>query len=391
MTDFTDPIVNDDKYITDNIRITDLNNGLKVYHYNLCDESYDNNTKNSRGIIRDGDTVVCKSFNYTLELFSNDEQKIKDTIESVFNKCKFYVAHEVTLLRVWFYKEKWVVSTHKKVDAYKSYWGCPISHGTKFENALKYKLQKELSEYLDTLDKSKIYTFIVRTDCNNRIVCEPDKDPVIYTAGEFSNYQDANPFVLQDANTTGLSRPDELKFENVDQLLLYVTTLDPSKSQGIMIYVNEGTSDFYNIKITNKNYKELSDIRNNCSSLNFRYVQVRNDHELKEKFIKLYPEHADNFINYEMVLCKIVESIYRGYVMRYINHEFVMLPQEQWFVCKDLHDLFIADPVKNRISLKLVTDYINNLSPVRVNYLIKHFLKPEEKDQISELKIKIPE
>ena len=84
------------------IIITDQLNNLKVYHYD--DGTTDRELQNIRGIIKDNDTVVCKSFGYTPEVLANDSQKLNDEISPlVTTETKFFKAYEGTILRVWQY------------------------------------------------------------------------------------------------------------------------------------------------------------------------------------------------------------------------------------------------------------------------------------------------
>jgi hypothetical protein len=92
----------------------------------------------------------------------------------------------------------------------------------------------------------------------------------------------------------------------------------------------------------------------------------------------LYPSYVKDFKEYEEILRIITGEIYAGYIARFIRHEFVKLPQEMWFIAKDLHDAYIVDPIANKISHELVVNHINSLSAVRQNYLIRAYRQRQE-------------
>ena len=382
-------------FFTSKVRLTDSDGKYYCYHYNECDEKDDEQTKNSRGVIRyssDGNPnngiIVCKSFNFTPELFSNNKDEIKSIFQNFnFNDLSFYDAEESTLLRLWYHNSCWYLSSHRKLDAKNSYWGNNISHSELFEQTIKHevvsgclngKINYEndsdiIHRFYDSLPNDKIYTFLLRTTATSRIVCNPPNTPTVYFAGEFDNVN----FVLQTTNSTGLKRPNKNNFQNIDEVLNYIDNIDIFKIQGLMVYIKEGSPDFKTFKLTNSEHQKLIEVRSNVSDLDIRYLQLRNDDELKSKLLKLYPDFESNFNNIDKALEEIANNIYKKYLTRFVyklpdgTRKFVTLPQEQWFICKELHDLFLKDKEKFRISLDLVKSHINALDSHKINYLIK--------------------
>ena len=384
-----------DPFINLNTRLTDSDGDYKIYHYIVCDDKSENVIKNSRGIIRSKDEIVCKTFNFTPEFIGINEPNIEavDSILSVAKNFSVYMAEEGTLIRLWFHNNSWHISTHKKLDANRSRWGSKESHGDMFIKSLlwyiknnlqdKIKLEDEshvLDVYLSTLKQDRVYTFIVRTTIQNRIVCTRNFDPMIYFAGEFGLVGE-DKFVLLNDNTSNIERPVKLTFENCTALFHIADNISPKRAQGVMIYYDEGLPSFGTIKLTSSAYQSLSDIRGNFPSVKFRYLQLRNDPESVQKLYKLYPEYYNSFNEYETIIHGICDKIYEGYKSRYINHEFTVLPQELWYVTKDIHDDYIKDSIKNRISISLVHQHVNALSAVRLNYIIRcHYERQNNKN-----------
>jgi hypothetical protein len=373
-----------DEFTNSSIKITDYNDYFKVYHY--TDNKNINSENDVRGIIRDiNSNIVCKTFSYTPEYFSDDKDTIKELFKntqlSLSNNYKFYRAEEVTLIRLWYHNHRWRLSTHKKLDAYTSRWGSYSTYGELFEEAIEYSVkQGELHDkiqyededhimdcFLYSLRTDRIYAFILRTNENNRIVCDPSDSPEIYFAGEF----DSKTFNYIDANTSGISRPTELFFSNIEYLLTYLDNVDPMKYQGVMVYKFDDKHNLVQtIKLTNIKYQELFSIRGNCPSVPFRYLQVRNDPEKVHKLIDLYPEYREDFMTYENIISDIINNIHTGYIRRYINKQYTILPKEQFFIMDDLHKMYLQDKQTNKISVDLISQYINNIPTITLNNLI---------------------
>jgi len=155
--------------------------------------------------------------------------------------------------------------------------------------------------------------------------------------------------------------------------------MDPTTSQGILIYYNVGYQDFGILKIVHPTYQEAIDIRGNCPNLCFRYLQLKHSLELVDRFFQLYPEVRNDCEDVEHTLNFIGEEIFNFYMKRFVlkkadgTREYVMAPQEQWFVMKELHELYLKDPKTYRISRELVEDYLNQLPAHRLSFLIKAY------------------
>jgi hypothetical protein len=365
----------------DEITVTDKDDLYEIHHYKTCDENSIKDVKNTRGVIKRGEHVVCKSFNFVRE-YIGDMEDLATMIKPGWSMVSS--VEEGTMIRLWFDLNKWHISSHKKLSAFNSRWGCKKNHGDMFVEALNWYVKNNLSDivlvesdddildvWTSLLDTSKIYTFIVRSVSINRIVCKPLEHPMLYFAGEFSR----DNYALLDTNSSNIDGLGVLKFDTVRDIISYTEDLDHTKTQGVLVYYNVNEVDYEVIKIVNSKYKDLDNVRGNCPSLKFRYLQVRNEEDMKEKFLKLYPECDIDFELYDDIFSDISNNILNGYIARFIRKEYFVLPQEQWFIAKYLHDMYISDHVANKISLNLVDSHIKGLPAVRQNYLIRKYLE----------------
>ncbi len=382
-------------YVSTDIRLTDTLGSLRLYHYVYCDRDSDDAIKNCRGIVREDDTIVCKTFKYTDEYLVSEKELIDARIHS-FNQCKFYDGEEGATLRLFFYKGKWILSTHRKLDAFRSKWGNPRSKsfgqmfidGLKFEvvsGSLQGKVNYDSSSdnsdtqmfdsYCSSLDQNKTYCFLVRNSAENRIVCDALEHPQIYFVGSFER----STHLLVEGNDSGISMPQEHKFQNLDELLQYVDNIDHKKKTSIIVYMPNQQQ----FKITNARYLDYFKARGNEPSIKFRYLQIRLDRDMVALLYSLYPEEITNFENYENILEKISKRVEQSYVKRYIPSRdgsaktFVSLPQPQFFIMQACHNWHISDRANNKVSIDKIHEVIDNQSAESLNKLIKSFLQAE--------------
>lgn len=385
----TEEGIESDPFISDLIRRTDTDGSYNIYHYVECTGDSDVSTKNNRGVIRTvTGEIVCKTFNYTPEYtdrkssIAGIELLLADS--NIPKTISVYMSEEGTLIRIWNHLNKWHISTHKKLDAKRSRWGSKDSHGDLFEKALIHHAGSQipcindediLKNFLDGLDPTHIYTFVICSNDHNRVVCTPLNHPTLYFAGEFVLRDGPNGVesILLDENTTdfGIDTPQALQFETPSELMDWVDHLSPYRAQGVLIYYGVNTADHGCIKITSAAYQEQVDVRGNIPSIPFRYLQLRSQPAMCDKLRRLYPDMIESFLKYEDIIQIVGQDIYQAYINRYIYHNHVILPREQFFVMQELHNMYLANPSSNRISVLLVSTYIDSLCSTKLNHLIR--------------------
>jgi hypothetical protein len=377
------------------ITMTDSHEQYVCHHYIECDSKSNDVLKNTRGVISKNGEVVCRTFKFVPEFIGKSQEAI-DALKNIdWNDAIFYPAHEGTNLRLWFDEGRWHISSFKKIDAFRSRWGCKESHGQMFYDALEFMLKNgkssfppatqavwdDLSKqnpdqeacfnfYCSLLSPSIIYTFVVLSTIKNRIVCNSGvHSQPLYFTGEFSK----SGWIMLKDNSSGILPPSaiiEYDIENMaESLLSYVEKLDPYLWQGLMIHYNVGTEAFGSIKLTSAAYQSLAILRDNTPSVPFRYLQLREWPDQARALMALYPEHAERFNDYELILDNLMNEVLAGYVLRYVKKQFVMLPQELFFIVKDLNNQWHVD--HKRVTKRTVINKFNTLGSIKLNYLIK--------------------
>ena len=162
----------------DNIRLTDSDSELAMFSYANCTAEDTAQTKQSRGVIFNGDKLLAPSFGWTAEYTQNDKTLIETLIKNGGDNVKVFDSHEGCLLRLFFHK-KWYLVTHRRLDACKSRWSSTDYWGEMFKTGLTMDYDK----FVDSLDKTMIYFFVVRNNSENRIVCASPEQSTVYHVG----------------------------------------------------------------------------------------------------------------------------------------------------------------------------------------------------------------
>lgn len=353
---------------------SDEKEGLDMFCYVKCTNEDNDLLKNCRGVVFKGDELVMKAFPYTAEYNHTELEVLADVLGT--NKCLFYDSHEGALVRIFNYNNKWYLSTHRKLNAFRSKWASRESFGTLFKKALTEEVERNselkaslsegeslLERFQNTLDPKKQYMFLICNNKDNRIVCRSDESPRVYHVGTF-----VDGTLSMDENVN-VPYPKKHSFLNVDEVVNYVSKINIEKLQGVICFAPDNKQ----FKIFNKDYQDLFRARGNEPSIKFRYLQVRMNRKMTNMLYYLYPSCVEMFDEYENTLYDIARSIYRAYVQRFIKKRYVTVPKEEFQIIRECHTWHLSNRAENRISLEQVIKVLNEQTPTSLNHMIRRF------------------
>ena len=374
------------------IRMTDSDNsyGLQLFCYESCDKADSEAVKQCRGIVFSGEELVMKAFPYTEEIRANDVENYSDKIN--ISECKLFRSYEGMLIRMFYYTDKWFISTHRKLDAFRSKWSSRVSFGDMFVRCLEkeYTHNSDFAENLDrvtstsedtlisrfekTLDKGKQYMFLLLNNEDNRIVCLNDPEgPEMYHVGTFDSIT-GSPV----EDDIYVCRPDELvssDYSSLQDVYNHAQTLDYTKYQGIIIF----TPNNKQYKVLNSDYDYFFTVRGNEPSIKFRYLKVRLNEEYCKALRMMYPNMVGAFNSYENYIRLIAKDIFEAYVERFMKKKFASVSPDEYVIVKACHGWHLTDRKKNIVTLKRVFDEINNSPPTLINKMIRTRMQKEKK------------
>jgi hypothetical protein len=364
----------------ENIKTTDADEKLEMLNYVDCDNDSPDSIKSQRGIVIDkvDKTQIVGSFGYTNQYIVNEKEEIEAVLGSIEN-WNFFYSIEATLIRIAHINEKWYIMTHKKLDAFKSRWSCKDTFGDLFESLLARMMDKPKSEkVLDSLlysvlDKNKVYCFLLKSNFENRIVCQYNykNDKIVYLGcfekGTIVNLDTSIPSMKE---FELFAKPEQVLITSVEDLFQKVESINCFEYQGIIACNKESLTQ---VRIFNQDYWKFYELRGNNPNLRFRFLELRNDPEKLKLLYYLYPKSADIFDQYEDTLHKISRMIYHFYVNRYIKNQFITLPKEEFLIMKKCHDWYLLDRQNNRIFSKKVMEFMMEDPPLNLYKMIRRF------------------
>ena len=338
---------------------------LDMYHYEEGNET----ASAPKGVVTDkkGD-VICHTSVYTYEYDMTETPQNVD-----WNKAIVLTAEEGTLIRV-FYYNKWYVSTHKKLDSNMSRWGCKYSFRTLFNYAVEDSLKTtELdTEFFDKLDKTKVYTFLLRNNASNRIVCDSpsNPEPKIYFTGMYDTKGDVDMSKIPIPSMEGWNLPirsvEQHSPQSREEFMEILASLDFHKVQGLVVFTHDIV-----FKVMCEKYLNVRKIRDNCSNMVFRYAQLRQtDPEMCNTLVSMFPTYSMDFSQFENTLQKAAYYISVQYINRYVKKKYASVTPLQYKITKKLREWYVTDPVNNRVTPALTLDFINKENYIYIYKLV---------------------
>lgn len=375
-------LVRSDLENSENIKLVDSliiseNKTLDMFCYTKCDNEEKDFVKRCRGVVFKKNDLVFQGFSYTPEFNETNNEEISNVLGEDLSKVMFYESMEGAIIRLFYFENRWILSTHRKLDAFKSRWSSKESFGLMFKNALQSEYDSNtefmnliekstgnniLERFYTNLNKNLSYMFLVANNSENRIVCLQPERPRVYFVGTFNSSFD---FCMD--NHTFVPMPKQHHFSSVNELTEFVYRTRPEEVQGVICFLPNNTQ----VKVLSSLYQKYFSVRNNEASLKFRYLQVRNNPELREMMYELYPLYNADFVNYENHIENICRNIYSYYVSRFINGNFITVPAEEYEVMQLCHTWHKQDRKSNRISLEKIYEVFNTRRPVSINHMIK--------------------
>jgi len=354
------------------VGVMDQEDGIRILNYQECDKDSPDELKKVRGWVQEIETgkILFETFPYTEEYTSCDDIPFFEKDEDILENWDIFYSLEGCLLRIFWYNDRWYISTNKKLNAFNSRWSSRKSFGDMFRDSLVSLTGNDniLESLLNELDKSSVHLFLVRYNNENRIVCQMAKDPVeqVYFVG---SWNDTTKTLNRDwTYSVKLNKPQQIK--EMSSIKDVVENVDITTYQGVILF--HKTKNLQ-VKIYATEYNKLYNIRGNNPNIRFRYVEIRKDAEIKDKFVELYPLYTDVFLEYENILYQVAKLIRFYYIQRYIKNKYVTLPKEEYILMKKCHDWYLLNRADNKINVARVLDILNNEEPLSLYKMIRRY------------------
>lgn len=231
-----------------------------LFKYNQYDSDMSNPIcKEARGIILEiidnSVKMLCHSFD---KFFNYSEENGKIDLQSFnWDNYSFQEKKDGSLMRLWYYKGKWNISSSGTIDAFKAEIQIPSCPYNSFGDMFK-QIFDSYNEDLNNLNKTFTYSFEM-TSPNNKIVVDYEKDELtlIGIRDNIKNREliplDSNPF-------KNIKTPNIYQFSSIDEALSSINEIH--NFEGLVLCDN----NFTRVKIKTTEYLSLAKVMDLTSS-----------------------------------------------------------------------------------------------------------------------------
>ena len=336
------------------LQVTDRDDSLALMSYNECTNDSSERLKSCRGIVVDRKTgrVLWMSNGYVDQYV--DECPMTDADLAGYSA---YVALGGTCLRLFYHNNRWVLCTHRKLDAFDSRWGSDTSFGKLFVDALMANYALQYDVFLSDLNKEHMYSFFLHTSPGG-----PDESE-LYIVSTHDKHG-----VVTDSDIGVTEQPKLAVAITADALLAFVRNID-SKHQGVILR-KEGSRD---VKIVNAEYHAAVSRKQKETALAWEYLRVRSDCGAYKPFVDRNVESNKVFVYIEHRIQTAARRLVKEYTSRYGDDKYHYLQATEHFLLKRVrhkmrrHGDTENDDVLYRNFLFLLSD----MSPCSLAAIIK--------------------
>ena len=320
-----------------------------------------------RSIITDGKKLISfsppKSVPY--ELFSSHHAPENSIIEEFV---------EGTMINYFYHDNKWVLATRWNIGANTKYYqDQKQTFKEMFDSAV---LEKSIP--LDTLDKTKSYSFVLQHP-NNRIVVPFIKPNLVLVAVYEFNGWTAKEVASNIKMCSPQIYTDLFSWESVKH-----TFASPNTYYHIMGVVMKNTSGKRS-KIRNPMYEKVRKLKGNSPKIQFQYYNLYQLGRVKE-YLHYYPEHKTLFATFRNELFMWTNELWRLYHNYYV-HKTIAIDDVSYPLrphIRTLHRIYLDElrEKKQYVNKNVVINYIYQLPPAKLMYAINYPLRQKKKDDV---------
>jgi len=310
-------------------------------------------TNTCKGIIleKETDKIVCYAFDKIPEYNEQTYKNFEDTGLD-WESCRVEEAIDGSLIKLFYYNDKWNVATNKCIDANlsKVHW---------LTSKTFYEMFMEAKEYMkfnfDSLNKKYCYSLILMHPENRNVTVY--QNPMLVHLGT------RDMETLKEIKTNiNLPIPGTHKFNSFDDILIHVTKLQWN-CRGLMLV----DKDYNRLEIENLNFNIIKNVRGNSRHVQFRYLQIRNTID-SNVFLTYYPEYRMIVEDVEKKIFDHSQNIYRAYVNKHIQHIPITPFHKYKKILYEIHGQYLKTRVK--ITFSSVFEKISNLPAKRIAHLL---------------------
>lgn len=324
-----------------------------LFMLNFNDDADFNNkiVRQANGIIfeKNSHNLVHYSFEKCYEGLSNTTDDFP--VENVKKNYSIELYFDGSMIKLFFLDNKWNVATSRHLEGDKNFWASKKSFTELFSEAVSVSYNCTYTEFLDSLDKSCCYSYLLQHPENNTITSITT--PVVF------NINKVNLNTLQE---------ERLEKNNITVPITLEQVINSNNN--FMLFQENENSEVTRIKLLSKNFSQLKNIRGNNPNIGLTYIDYINDDEKRIQLLDLFPYHMKTFILIEKKMNTACKNIHNLYVNIHIKKLNVDIPHNYKKTIIQLHGQFKR--TKTSIQLDDVYNKLYTLPTKVLAYVIDY-------------------
>jgi hypothetical protein len=265
-----------------------------------------------------------------------------------------------TLIKLFYYDNKWNIATNRCIDAKTSFW---------ISNNSFYDLFMEAASNIkfESLNTTYCYAFILQHPKSRNIV-KFEKANIIY----IYSYDLINNVEMYDENLSFLDNPKKLQFTDWNQMIDSLSQLD-WYSEGYIVYNRNREMT----KLINPKFNELKLLKGNNVNMFYRCIVIYKYGKMDE-FLVHFPEYAEQFNYLRSFIYNLSNNIYNLYVAKHIKKQQIAVVDINinlilTHLYKDYEKSIENSQYKITITKKYISEKIMKYSPLRIYNIIESY------------------
>ena len=276
------------------------------------------------------------------------------------NELTVEEAYDGTLIKLFYYDNKWNIATNRCIDAKISFWISSQSF---------YDLFMEAAKNLNfgVLNTSYCYAFILQHP-KSRNIAKHYKENLIY----IYSYDLINKVDVYDNNLSFMDTPKKLQFTDWNQMMNSLTQLN-DYSEGYIVYNKNREMT----KIVNPKFNQIKLLKGNNVNMFYRCIVIYKYGKMDE-FLHHFPEYAEQFNYLRSFIYNLSNNIHNMYVAKHIKNQNITVTDDNinlilTHLHKDYKKSIENSQCRITITKKYIYEKIMKYSPLRIYNIIESY------------------
>jgi hypothetical protein len=325
---------------------------------------YSQNTSDfTNKIVKECNGLIFTKSTLKLVCYSFDKCSDSLTIPEDINKDSLYIEHayEGTMVKMFYYNDKWILSTKKCIDASNARWISKKSFYELFKEC-EYNQNINIEDNNNILNKNYCYTFIIAHPENNIVVNY--NIPLLFhiSTRDMESLKEIEQVI-------GINKPTRTIIDknNIDNFIDTILNINNLYFEGY-IFID---TNYNRWKLRTPIYNRAREIWGNTNNRMYRYMELRKDPNLLHEYLMYFPLDKNNFIDYENKIRLLASDILKNYIGKHITKTIDKVPYYYSKIIYKLHGDFYKDKIKtnlDKVSITLLDLDVKQLCYTMNNY-----------------------